>query len=51
MVSATSNFKESDLGGLVDELFRVYLRNSLPFLGVIAVAGIPIAVIGAALGW
>jgi len=51
MVSATSNFKERDLGGIVDELFRVYLRDFLPFLGVIAVAGIPIAVIGTALGW
>ncbi len=51
MVSATSNFKERDLGSIVDELFRVYMRNFPPFLGIIAVAGIPLAIIGTALGW
>jgi len=51
MASAISNFKERDLGGIVDELFRVYLRNFLPFLGIIAVAGIPLAMIGTAVGW
>jgi len=51
MASAISNFKERDLGGIVDELFRVYLMNFLSFLGIIAVAGIPLAIIGAVLGW
>ena len=51
MASVTSNFKERDLGSIVDELFRVYMRNFLPFLGIIAVAGIPLAIIGTALGW
>ena len=51
MASAAGNFKERDLGGIVDELFRVYLRNFLPFVGIVAVAGIPLAIIGAAVGW
>ena len=53
MASVTSNFKERDLGSIVDELFRVYMRNFLPFLGIIAVAGIPLAIIiiGTVLSW
>jgi len=51
MASATSDFKERDLGGIVEELFRVYIRHFLSFLGIIAVAGIPIVIVGAVLGW
>ena len=51
MASATGDFKERDLGGIVDELFTVYRRNFLRFIGIIAVAGIPIAVVGTLYIW
>ena len=51
MASVTSNFKERDLGGIVEELFRIYTRNFLSFLGIAAVCTIPLAIIGTALRW
>ena len=51
MTSATGDFKEKDLGGIVEELFRLYWRNFLFFGGLVAVVWIPVAVLGALLGW
>jgi len=50
-MASASDFKEKDLGGIVEELFRVYIRHFPSFLGIIAVAGIPIVIVGAVLGW
>ena len=50
-MASASDFKESDLGGIVEELFRVYIRHFPSFLGIIAVAGIPMVIVGAVLGW
>lgn len=43
MASARGELKERNLGGIVEELFRVCGRNLLPFIGLVAALEIPLA--------
>ncbi len=51
MTTERGDFRERDLGGIIDELFKVYRKNFWSFIGIVAAAEIPLLLMGALLSW